>query len=68
MTYTYLCKSNLPTNHGEFEFEHSINEKLEFCPHCQELGFPNEPVTRLISSGNSFILLGGGWARDNYSK
>jgi hypothetical protein len=68
MTYTYLCQSLKNTNHGEFEFEHSINDKLDFCPHCQSLGLANEPVIRLISSGNSFILLGGGWARDNYAK
>lgn len=61
-TYTYKCEV-----HGEFEEVHSIKEKLEECPKCKEEGLPPQKVVRLISGGGSFILNGGGWARDNYS-
>ena len=61
--YTYKCPV-----HDEFEEEHSIKDKLEFCPHCQK-EHPSDPpqlVIRLISSGSTFVLNGGGWAKDNY--
>jgi putative FmdB family regulatory protein len=61
-TYTYCCKI-----HGEFDREHSIKDKLENCPKCQEEGLEPQKVTRLISSGGTFILSGGGWAREGYS-
>lgn len=44
-TYLYLCT----TTHGEFEEEHSIKIKLEFCPKCQEEGRPNIKIERLIN-------------------
>lgn len=70
-TYLYECPI-----HGEFEYQHSIKEELEFCPTCQdeceqidlskeERRAPNQ-VKRLISSGTHFILAGSGWAKDNY--
>lgn len=59
MIYTYFCEV-----HKEFEAEHSMNDKLEFCPHCKEKIL----VKRLISGGTNFILNGSGWGRDNYSK
>lgn len=63
-TYLYEC----PT-HGEFEREHSISEELTICPLCLQENNPKpEPVKRLIAGGSHFILTGGGWARDNYSK
>lgn len=62
-TYLYKCEE-----HGEFEIEHSINEKLEDCPKCKgEKKEPPHKLTRLIAGGSSFILSGSGWARDNYS-
>ena len=61
-TYTYCCKI-----HGEFDQEHSIKDKLENCPKCQEEGLEPQKVVRLISSGGTFILAGGGWAREGYS-
>jgi putative FmdB family regulatory protein len=61
-TYTYKCDI-----HGEFEIEHSINEKLEDCPKCKEEGQEPHKVIRLITGGLGFILTGGGWAKDNYS-
>ena len=61
-TYDYFCDK-----HQTFEFEHSIKEKLEFCPLCKEEGNESQPVTRLISGGTGFQLVGGGWAKDNYS-
>jgi putative FmdB family regulatory protein len=61
-TYTYRCEV-----HGEFEEAHSITEQLEECPKCKEEGLPAQKPTRLISSGGTFILTGGGWARDSYS-
>lgn len=61
-TYTYKCEV-----HGEFEEEHSITIKLDICPICQKEHSKNpRKVERLISGGN-FILVGSGWARDNYS-
>jgi putative FmdB family regulatory protein len=59
-TYEYRCEL-----HGEFEIIHSITENLEECPKCQEENLEPKKVTRLISGGN-FILLGSGWAKDNY--
>jgi len=60
-TYTYKCEL-----HGEFDEEHSITEKLEECTRCKEEGLIPQKVTRLIV-GSNFVLVGGGWARDNYS-
>jgi len=59
--YLYKCKV-----HNEFEVEHPITEKLTLCPLCKEQNLEPQPVTRLINSGSSFILLGGSWAKDNY--
>lgn len=59
-TYLYACE-----HHKEFEFEHSINSKLEFCPLCKEENVLTK-VTRLIARGAGFILKGSGWAKDNY--
>jgi len=61
-TYLYKCEK-----HGEFEFEHSIKDKLETCPKCEEEGSDPLTVVRLICNSNGFILNGSGWARDNYS-
>jgi putative FmdB family regulatory protein len=65
-TYLYECPV-----HGEFEHQHSISESLETCPLCLESSdsecHPPQKVKKLIASGGSFILSGGGWARDNYS-
>ncbi len=70
-TYLYECPI-----HGEFEHQHSINEELKFCPKCQDecahLDLSKEErrapcqVKKLISGGTNFILVGGGWAKDNY--
>lgn len=66
-TYLYECPV-----HGEFEHQHSINDKLEDCPACKEyqatLDFDAEihKVKRLISGGTGFILNGGGWASEGY--
>ena len=62
MTYLYFCEV-----HKEFEIEHSIKDKLEFCPLCEKEGKEPKKVKRLICSENSFILNGSGWAKDNYS-
>jgi hypothetical protein len=63
MIYLYKCEI-----HGEFESEHSINDVLTECPICKEEGIdPPKQVTRLISSGGSFILKGGRWAANGYS-
>jgi putative FmdB family regulatory protein len=73
-TYLYKCPK-----HGEFEWQHSINDKLEICPFCQDecssdliLGERCLPqkVERLIAGGAGFILSDGGvgWAKNSYSK
>lgn len=61
-TYLYKCP-----NHGEFEESHSINEVLEECPKCKEENLQPQKIVRLISGGTGFVLMGGGWAKDNYS-
>ncbi len=61
-TYLYECEE-----HGEFEIEHSLKEKLTLCPLCEEEGKEPKKIKRLICPGGSFILTGSGWARDNYS-
>lgn len=61
-TYLYHCEK-----HGEFEHEHSISQTLKECPLCQKEGLPSKEPRRLINSENSFILNGGGWAKDRYS-
>lgn len=61
-TYTYYCET-----HKEFETEHSINEVLDLCPKCKEEGLEPKKIVRLISGGTSFILAGGGWAKEGYS-
>lgn len=60
-TYIYQCE-----DHGEFEVTHSINECLEDCPKCKEENKEPKKIKRLIAA-TSFILNGGGWAKDNYS-
>lgn len=49
-TYEYLCPE-----HGEFEEEHSIKIKLEFCPKCKEAGKDQE-IKRLISLGGKGVV------------
>lgn len=60
-TYLYECEV-----HGEFEESHSIIEELQECPKCKEEGLSVNKPKKLISGGTGFILVGGGWARDNY--
>jgi len=62
-TYLYKCEI-----HGEFEKSHSIKELITECPLCKDEGInPPQKVTRLIPSGGTFILKGGGWANNGYS-
>jgi hypothetical protein len=62
-TYLYVCPI-----HKEFEYEHSIKEKLEICPICEKEGrLTPQKVDRLIAGGTGFILGGGGWASEGYS-
>ena len=58
-TYEYKCDAC----GKELEIEQRITApKLEICPACNEA-----KLVRLISRGN-FILKGGGWYADLYSK
>lgn len=59
--YLYKCEK-----HGEFEVFHSIKDCLEYCPKCKEESREPQKVVRLISGGTTFVLSGGGWAKDNY--
>jgi putative FmdB family regulatory protein len=47
------------------EIYHSINDKIEFCPKCQEKEIVT-PIKRLISKSVSFSLIGSSWAKDGY--
>jgi len=59
MTYEYMCKS---CGHN-WEQEQKISEEpIKTCPECKK-----DEAERLISRGNGFILVGGGWASSNYS-
>lgn len=60
-TYTYHCEI-----HKEFDTEHSVKEKLEECPKCQEEGLKPRKIVRLIAGGTNFVLTGSCWAKDNY--
>lgn len=62
-TYLYKCDNCKK----EYEHDHSINEELDECPKCKELGLVPAKPKRLISSGTNFVLAGGGWAREGYS-
>jgi hypothetical protein len=70
-TYLYECPI-----HEEFEYQHSISEELEYCPKCEDEAEGDltvngrrtfQKVKRLIASGGTFILVGGGWAKQGYS-
>jgi len=60
--YLYFCPK-----HNEFEIEHSMSETITECPKCKEEGLEPQQLKRLIAGGGTFILSGGGWAKDNYS-
>lgn len=60
-TYLYMC----PVCVKEFEVFHSIKDELKECPICHD---KEHAPKRLIAPGGSFILSGGGWAREGYSK
>ncbi len=59
-SYDYKCAI-----HDVFEATHSIKDKLEFCPKCQEEGLEPQKVIRLISL-STFVLTGGSWAKEGY--
>lgn len=60
MTYEYKC---IVCRH-EFETEQSINaEPLGECPRCKTVA-----LQRLVSGGTGFVLKGGGWYVDGYTK
>jgi putative FmdB family regulatory protein len=59
--YVYFCE----TCNAEIEITHSIKDEdiVKACPECQ-----SDKFKRLIAGGSNFVLVGGGWAKDNYSK
>ncbi len=57
-TYDYSCTQ---CNHEWEEFQNINDEHIKECPVCKE-----QSAKRLISVTN-FVLVGGGWAKDNYS-
>ena len=60
MTYEYVCTE---CNH-RWELEQGIKDaEHRTCPQCHQ-----ETAHRLISGGSGFILKGGGWGADLYSK
>jgi predicted nucleic acid-binding Zn ribbon protein len=61
-SYLYFCE----VSNEEFEETHSINEELKECSICKKLGKEAHLPKRLIST-TSFVLVGGGWAKDRYS-
>lgn len=62
-TYLYECPV-----HKEFEVQQSIKDPpLQECPTCKKEGLKSAPPKKLIGL-SSFILKGGCWAKDKYSK
>lgn len=62
-TYAYHCE----VCNEEFEEYHSMSEKVEECPKCKAAGRDTSTPPKKLIAGSSFILVGSGWARDNYS-
>lgn len=54
--YDYSCEKC-----GIIELEHGMNTAITICPYC------GETITRRIGN-TGFVLNGGGWAKDGYSK
>lgn len=60
LTFTYHCR----VCDTVFEVEQSINDDpIAACPQCLVC-----TRNRLIDGGSGFVLKGGGWAGDLYSK
>lgn len=58
-SYDHSC------SHCKYEWEENYSIKEDppkICPKCK-----SESVKRLISSGGTFVLAGGGWADSGYS-
>jgi putative FmdB family regulatory protein len=59
-TYDYECKGC----NESFQTDQKItDDPLRECPKCG-----GGKVSRLISSGGSFLLQGNGWYKDGYGK
>lgn len=62
--YDYYCENCKQ----EYEVEQKISdEPLKECPKCKENNQDSPPPKRLIGKTN-FVLVGGGWSADKYSK
>ena len=60
-TYQHHC-TNEQCNH-DFELFYGITEDPPTeCPKCHQ-----QTAQRVIASGGSFVLTGGGWSSDSYS-
>jgi len=59
-TYDYVCDA---CGHRWESIQNIKDAPEKECPKCKE-----EKAKRLISGGSSFILKGGGWAVDGYSR
>lgn len=59
-SYDYVC---VACNNSWEEEQRITEEALKVCPKCGK-----EKAKRLISGGVGFILEGGGWANEGYSK
>jgi len=60
--YDYQCPV-----HGIIEIEHSVTVKMTECPECAKDNIKTD-ITRLISKGTKFVLLGGNWSDNGYGK
>jgi putative FmdB family regulatory protein len=59
-TYEYKCV--VCDYHWEID-QKITDEPIKECPKCK-----CDKAVRLIAGGTNFILLGGGWCSDGYSK
>ncbi len=59
--YEYECK-NQSCKHQWDELQSIKAEPIEHCPKCVE------PTAKRLISASNFVLSGGGWAKDLYSK
>ena len=55
--YDYSCEKC-----GKMELEHSINDSVSVCPLC------GSSSIKKLFTGGAFVLNGGGWYKDGYTK
>lgn len=63
-TYEFECQEC----QAKFEHEMNVNDLPNLNLLCPNPDCSGTQFKRLISGGSGFVLSGGGWAKDGYSK